>query len=109
MSSNIRGFLQLLNCVADHHCINHFSKPVWWVGGCAGVNFSVCALGDRSYEHYCACGKAVDLRLEKLGAQRFVERAEVNREDWPTVDGWLANVAAALENLPLKPASETGA
>jgi len=73
-----------------------------------GVNFSVCALGDRSYEHYCACGKAVDLRLEKLGAQRFVERAEINREDWPTVDGWLANVAAALKNLPLKPASETG-
>lgn len=104
--------MQLLSWVAIYHCIKYFNQHVSivrWVGGCAGVNFSVCALGDRSYEHYCACGKAVDLRLEKLGAQRFVERAEINREDWPTVDGWLANVAAALKNLPLKPASETGA
>jgi sulfite reductase alpha subunit-like flavoprotein len=33
----------------------------------------------RSYEHFCACGKMLDERLEALGAQRFVPRTDVNR------------------------------
>ena len=33
-----------------------------------GVEFSVCALGDTSYDQFCQTGKDVDARLEKLGA-----------------------------------------
>jgi sulfite reductase (NADPH) flavoprotein alpha-component len=33
----------------------------------------------RSYEHFCACGKMLDARLEGLGGKRFVPRADVNR------------------------------
>ena len=62
----------------------------------------------RSYEHFCACGKMLDGRLEELGAQRFVPRTDVNREDWPAVDVWLAGIVAGLRALRLQPASETG-
>lgn len=39
--------------------------------------FSVLALGDRNYEHYCACGKRIDVALEKLGGSRVVPRVDV--------------------------------
>lgn len=38
--------------------------------------FSVCALGDTSYDLFCQTGKDVDARLEKLGAQRVVARVD---------------------------------
>lgn len=48
-----------------------------------GVKFSVCALGDTSYEQFCEIGKQVDERLEKLGAQRIAPRVDcdVDYED----------------------------
>ncbi len=42
----------------------------------AGVDFSVCALGDTSYDQFCETGKQIDARLEKLGATRIVDRAD---------------------------------
>jgi len=56
----------------------------------------------RSYTHFCACGKAVDSRLEQLGGQRCAPRADINREDWKAVDGWIAAVLASLSALPLQ-------
>ncbi len=29
-------------------------------GSLAHLGFSVCALGDKSYTHFCKCGKAID-------------------------------------------------
>ena len=40
-----------------------------------GVRFSVCALGDTSYEQFCQIGKEFDERLEALGGQRAAPRA----------------------------------
>ncbi len=51
----------------------------------------------------------LDARLEALGGKRFVPRTDVNREDWPAVDAWLAAVATGLKSLALRPAWETGA
>src|SRR2546427_5585093 len=42
----------------------------------AHVNFSVLALGDTNYEHFCAAGKKVDARLEALGAKRIHPRTD---------------------------------
>ncbi len=41
-----------------------------------GVQFSVCALGDTSYDQFCQTGKEIDTQLEKLGAERIVERVD---------------------------------
>ena len=49
-----------------------------------------------SYNHYCACGKMLEARLEQLGAKRFSGRADINREDWKAVDAW---IKAAVEGL----------
>ncbi|XP_061073335.1 NADPH--cytochrome P450 reductase-like isoform X1 [Conger conger] len=38
-----------------------------------GVNFTVFALGNKTYEHFNAMGKYVDKRLEELGAKRIFD------------------------------------
>ena len=45
-----------------------------------GVEFSVCALGDTSYDLFCQTGKDIDARLEKLGAKRVVDRVDCDLE-----------------------------
>src|SRR5690606_24780457 len=40
----------------------------------AGVNFSVCALGDTSYTDFCEFGKQLDKRFADLGATRIYNR-----------------------------------
>lgn len=39
--------------------------------------------------------------LSALGAQKIVNRAEVDQEDWPVIDGWFAAVKAKLGELDL--------
>eukprot|EP00884_Botryococcus_braunii_P020407 jgi/Botrbrau1/704/Bobra.160_2s0027.1 len=70
--------------------------------------YSVCALGDRSYVHFCACGKMLDERFDALGAKRCVPTVLVNREDWKAIDSWLLEVCTCLSRLRLKPVSELG-
>jgi sulfite reductase alpha subunit-like flavoprotein len=70
------------------------------------VNFSVLALGDRSYTHFARCGKEIDARLEELGGTRFVPRVDVNKEDLKVVDEWIEAVVSELGNLNLKTAEE---
>ena len=44
------------------------------------TRFSVLALGDTSYEHFCKFGKDLDDRLEALGAHRFFPRVDCDVE-----------------------------
>jgi len=41
------------------------------------LTYTVVALGDEHYEHFCACGKNVDAILEKLDAKRFMPRTDL--------------------------------
>ncbi|KAK9827800.1 hypothetical protein WJX74_002636 [Apatococcus lobatus] len=84
-----------------------------WLQGAPGLeaqtpNFSVCALGDRSYTHYCACGKMLDERLQQMGASRLADRADIDKEDWPAIEAWIDSVIAALPTLKLKTAGQLG-
>ncbi len=78
----------------------------------AGLPFSVCALGDTSYTHFCKAGRALDARLLALGGGVTTPRVDINREDWAAVDAW---IAAAVDSLvartlpPRAPRAASGA
>ncbi|MEC8721692.1 MAG: flavodoxin domain-containing protein, partial [Candidatus Thermoplasmatota archaeon] len=64
----------------------------------AKTNFSVCALGDTSYELFCESGKEWDKRFEELGGTRLVARVDCDVDyDKPAAE-WgekaLAHMAA---------------
>lgn len=63
-----------------------------------GLQFSVCALGDKSYLKYCQTGKELDARLEALGATRLAERTDCDVDYEEPVDQW---IHAVLEKLPV--------
>ncbi|MCH7228030.1 sulfite reductase flavoprotein subunit alpha [Haloferula sp. A504] len=61
-----------------------------------GVEFSVCALGDTSYEQFCKTGKDIDERLEKLGARRVANRQDCDVDFEEDHAAWLDTVLKAL-------------
>ncbi|MCH2062949.1 MAG: flavodoxin domain-containing protein [Roseibacillus sp.] len=62
----------------------------------SGLRYSVCALGDTSYEHFCKIGKDFDHQLEKLGAQRVAPRADCDVEFEETYQEWVEGALKAL-------------
>ncbi|MEM6600951.1 MAG: assimilatory sulfite reductase (NADPH) flavoprotein subunit [Verrucomicrobiota bacterium] len=60
------------------------------------LQFSVCALGDTSYEKFCQTGKDFDGRLETLGAQRMVDRQDCDVDYDEPFQQWLESVTSAL-------------
>lgn len=55
--------------------------------GLPDLQFAVCAMGDRSYTHFCKTGVDLDQRLGALGATRLVDRIDCDvayEEDWAT-------------------------
>jgi len=81
----------------------------------ANLNFSVLALGDKSYKHFCKTGEDIDAAIRNLGAFRVAPLVkcdvdyEVSAEIW--MNNFLLNVAPAslsvkTENTPGKPVTE---
>jgi sulfite reductase (NADPH) flavoprotein alpha-component len=64
-------------------------------------HYSVLALGDKSYTHYCRCGKKIDEKLSSLGAKCFVPRTDVDKENWGVIDAWINAVKDTLPSLGL--------
>ena len=62
----------------------------------AGLNFSVCALGDTSYEKFCQTGRDIDARLEKLGAVRVADRQDCDVDYEEAFNGWLGRALGAF-------------
>jgi sulfite reductase (NADPH) flavoprotein alpha-component len=64
-----------------------------------GVQFAVCALGDTAYAQFCAVGKAIDARLEALGAKRAFDRVDLDldfaKQAMVWTDGALGKLAPA--------------
>ncbi|MES2475384.1 MAG: assimilatory sulfite reductase (NADPH) flavoprotein subunit [Verrucomicrobiota bacterium] len=62
----------------------------------SGVKFSVCALGDTSYEKFCQIGKEFDARLETLGATRVFARQDCDVDYEDGYAAWLNSSLSAL-------------
>src|SRR5690606_25273488 len=56
----------------------------------AQLHFAVLALGDDSYAHHCAFGRALDAWLRECGAQALRPRLEMNRGDTGALAAWQA-------------------
>ncbi|KFI22932.1 assimilatory sulfite reductase (NADPH) flavoprotein subunit [Nitrosococcus oceani] len=61
-----------------------------------GLQFSVLALGDSSYEYFCKTGKDFDTRLEELGGKRFSQRADCDVDYDDAADAWMDGILQAL-------------
>ena len=59
----------------------------------SNVRFSVCALGDTSYEKFCQTGKDIDARLAALGATRVADRQDCDVDYEEGFLGWLEQLA----------------
>ncbi|MBV7434920.1 sulfite reductase subunit alpha [Cardiobacteriaceae bacterium TAE3-ERU3] len=58
--------------------------------------FSVLALGDTAYEHFCLAGKQWDARLEALGAERVGERVDCDVDFDDAAKAWMDAVLPAI-------------
>lgn len=60
------------------------------------VRYSVCALGDTSYEKFCQVGKDMDARLEAFGASRITARRDCDLDYEESYTSWLEDSLTAL-------------
>ncbi|MGG6431936.1 assimilatory sulfite reductase (NADPH) flavoprotein subunit [Anoxybacillus sp. D401a] len=61
------------------------------------LRFSVLALGDTSYDHFCKTGKDFDKRLEELGGKRLYERVDCDVDYEEKAKKWLEGVLGELD------------
>lgn len=78
-----------------------------------GLSFSVCALGDTSYEKFCQTGRDIDDKLAKLGAKRVADRQDCDVDYEEAFTGWLGKAlgafAPAAAAVTLAPPATVGA
>ena len=61
-----------------------------------GMQFSVLALGDSSYEHFCKTGRDIDGRLAELGAGRLLPRVDCDVDYEEAAATWIDAVLTKL-------------
>ena len=64
-----------------------------------GVRFAVLALGDKTYDRFCQCGKDFDRRLGELGATRLLDRVDCDVDYEKPFKAWLPRLTDALSAL----------
>ena len=62
-----------------------------------GIKFSVLALGNTTYDHFCRCGREFDAALERHGAIRIYPRVDCDVDYDAPVEHWLSGVLAHLQ------------
>ena len=62
-----------------------------------GVKFSVLALGNTTFDHFCKCGRDLDAALERHGATRFYPRVDCDVDYEVPATDWIHGVLASLE------------
>jgi uncharacterized iron-regulated membrane protein/flavodoxin len=62
-----------------------------------GKKFSVLALGNTTFDHFCRCGREFDAALERHGATRIYTRVDCDVDYEAPAKRWLDGVLAHLE------------
>ena len=67
------------------------------------LEFSVCALGDSEYEHFCQAGKELEKRLLRMGAQVFSPRVDCDAAFETAAAEWISTVSGFLTDDETEP------
>jgi sulfite reductase (NADPH) flavoprotein alpha-component len=62
-----------------------------------GMKFSVLALGNSTYDHFCKCGRDLDSALERHGATRLYPRVDCDVDYDVPAKHWTEGVIASLQ------------
>jgi sulfite reductase (NADPH) flavoprotein alpha-component len=73
-------------------CIEHFPRF-------ENLSFSVLALGDSNYEHFCGFGRNLDEKLASLGAFRMCERVDCDVEIDEPFARWKSLLFKSIEEI----------
>jgi len=71
------------------------------------LRYAVCALGDKTYDRFCQCGKDFDRRLGELAGTRIVERQDCDVDYEKPWKAWLDRLVPALKKLASEDATTT--
>ena len=66
-------------------------------GDLSGLEFTVCALGDTSYDEFCGCGKKVEEALLKAGAKKIFDRVDLDVDFEDGFEAWADGFVASLQ------------
>jgi sulfite reductase (NADPH) flavoprotein alpha-component len=65
------------------------------------LRYSICALGDSSYQEFCWAGKVLDHRFAELGAKAFYPRIDCDTEFSDDAVQWIKQSASVLISKPI--------
>jgi sulfite reductase (NADPH) flavoprotein alpha-component len=84
-------------------CMEHFPRF-------ENLSFSVLALGDSNYEHFCKFGRDLDEKLASLGAFRMCERVDCDVDSDEPFARWKSSLFMSIEEMAAtRPAKRTAA
>jgi sulfite reductase (NADPH) flavoprotein alpha-component len=69
------------------------------------LRFAVLALGDSTYEHYCAAGRWIDERLAELGGRRLADRVDCDVDYEDAAAEWIGAIIPELGSSKPAPGS----
>lgn len=63
------------------------------------LHYTVFALGDSSYEHFCQTGRDLDAALERLGARRVLDRVDADVDFEEAAEAWRRQALESFREL----------
>jgi sulfite reductase (NADPH) flavoprotein alpha-component len=66
---------------------------------CRNLRYAVLALGDSTYEQFCATGQRIDARLAELGAERVLARRDCDVDYEKSAQQWMVEIFTALARV----------
>jgi sulfite reductase (NADPH) flavoprotein alpha-component len=64
-----------------------------------GVKFSVLALGNTTFDHFCKCGRDLDAALERHGATRFYPRVDCDVDYDVAATHWISKTYCPAQGM----------